>query len=108
MIEESRGFKTLDEFSSALKDWLVRNTVILNDDGEYTVNQASSGETKARIVRGREHINYLYVRTPVLKEFVRMHYVASLDSVKKQLGIGDSVVKRFGTDQLRCYEFILE
>ena len=103
---ESRGFKEPVEFVSALKDWLSGSTLILNAD--YTINQSPVKEIKARLVRGLKGNNALYVKSPALKEFIKIHFVRSFSSVKKEFGISDSVVKCFGTDVVRCYEFNLQ
>jgi hypothetical protein len=104
-LEESRGFKEPLEFISALKDWLTGSILTLNAD--YTINQVPVKEVKARIIKGTKDEMVLHVRAPVLKEFIRLHYVKSFYSVKKELGIEESVTKRFGTDIVRGYEFKL-
>lgn len=104
-IAESRGFAGYDEFVGALKDWLTGSILILNQD--YTINQSPVKEIKARIIKEFKGNMLLYVRSPALKEFVKLHYVRGFNSVKKELGIKDSVIKCFGSDVVRCYEFIL-
>jgi hypothetical protein len=104
-IEESRGFKEPTEFVSALKDWLTGSILVLNADN--TINQAPVKEIKARIVRESKDEMTLYVRAPVLKEFIQFHYLKSFSSVKKEMKIKESTMKRFGPDIVRCYEFKL-
>jgi hypothetical protein len=105
-IEESRGFKEPTEFVSALKDWLTGSILVLNPDA--SVNISPVKEIKARIVRGLKGEMTLYVRAPILKEFIQIHYMKSFSSVKKDMQIKESALKRFGTDIVRCYEFKLE
>lgn len=103
LIEEARGFSTYNEFVTALKDWLTGSVLILNED--FTINQSPIKETKARMVKNEKDEFTLYIRPPILKEFVRLYYIKSFSCVKKELGIGDAVVKRFSNDVVRCYEF---
>lgn len=106
-IKEARGFETKDEFVRALADWLTGQIMYLNQ--ENIVIEKPMREIKGRIVRADDGTKFLYVRAPILKEFVQKHYVCGIAKVRTDLDIEKPKPKRFGTTGVvRCYAFKLK
>ena len=105
-IEGARGFDTREELIRSLADWLTG--CILYLDPENNVIEKPTREIKARLVRDEAGRQFLYVRPPVLREFIRMYFVSSEVSVREEFDLGSAKPKRFGTaGVVRCYEFLL-
>ena len=105
-IVETRGFQTLDEFMFALKDALEGHIARVNEEG-LEISEPPR-EVLARLRHMGDTSEYLYVRGPVLTEFIQKQFTESVRSVRERLGIAPSTAIRIGNLVGRYYTFKLK
>jgi len=104
-IVAARGFKTREEFIHALYDSLGGCLLVLNPN--FVTIEKPNREIKGRVVQISDRESFLYTSAPVIREFIKKHFVASYEKVLEDFQIELTKVRRFGLATVRCHEFKL-
>lgn len=107
IIEETRGFSTLEEFTAALLDSLNGFIEYRSGNSGRTLTDEAKLEVKAMLIQDDGGKKYLYVRPPVLKSFVAFNYIQGFQRVKEKLGIEKAITRHLGGKKICCYKFFV-
>lgn len=102
-ILESRGFETKEELVDALRDHLGGHILTMNENGTTIVDPPREVKAMIKLLDSKE--DKLYVRGPILNEFIKKHFTDSIRKVRTDLGIDDSRSLRVGSRAGRYYVF---
>lgn len=102
-ILESRGFETKEELVDALRDHLGGHILTMNENGTTIEDPPREVKAMIKVLDSKEE--KLYVRGPILNEFIKKHFSDSIKKVRTDLGIEDSKSLRVGSRAGRYYVF---
>jgi len=105
-IKDSRGFDTSEELIGALYDSLSGHIERITPD-EAVLNIPIK-DIRARLKYVDDKTDIMYVRAPVLNEFIKRHFNDSVQKIKKDFKINEPTTIRLGKVTARVYKFTME
>lgn len=102
-IKDLRGFENREEFIGALYDSLSGHIERITPDESVLNNPIK--DIRARVKYIDDTTDMLYVRAPVINEFIKLHFNEGVQKVKQLLDINEPTTIRLGKITARMYQF---